>query len=93
MLGQPRGQPRVPKFRCGLALTNPCHGTRRDRAARLGGSGGAGRTLPAAVQVDINDDDAIPASSTAVEGALLKYFTAPAALARWQAAGLELAGD
>jgi hypothetical protein len=45
------------------------------------------------VQVDINDDDAIPASSTAVEGALLKYFTAPAALARWQAAGLELAGD
>jgi molybdate transport system substrate-binding protein len=51
--------------------------------------------VPAAVQVYINYDAAIPASSTAVEGALalLKYFTAPSALARWQAAGLELAGD
>jgi hypothetical protein len=51
--------------------------------------------VPAAVQVWVNYDAAIPASSSAVEGAraLLKYFTAPAAPARWQAAGLELAGD
>jgi len=51
--------------------------------------------VPAAVQVYINYDAAIPTSSTAVEGALalLKYFTAPSALARWRAAGLELAGD
>ena len=52
-------------------------------------------SVPAAVQVYINYDAAIPAASTAVEPALalLKYFTAPSARARWQAAGLELAGD
>jgi ABC-type molybdate transport system substrate-binding protein len=51
--------------------------------------------VPAAVQVYINYDAAIPASSSAVEPALalLKYFTAPSAQTRWQAAGLELAGD
>jgi molybdate transport system substrate-binding protein len=51
--------------------------------------------VPTAVQVYINYDAAIPAASSAVEPALalLKYFTAKAALPRWQAAGLELAGE
>jgi molybdate transport system substrate-binding protein len=51
--------------------------------------------VPGAVQVYINYDAAIPAASSAVEPALalLKYFTAPSAHARWQAAGLDLAGD
>jgi hypothetical protein len=44
-----------------------------------------------------NYDAAIPAAtaSTSVEPALalLKYFTAPSAQARWQATGLELAGE
>jgi hypothetical protein len=43
----------------------------------------------------INYDAAIPAASTSIEPALalLKYFTANSAQARWQAAGLELAGE
>jgi ABC-type molybdate transport system substrate-binding protein len=51
--------------------------------------------VPAAVQVYINYDAAIPAAGSAVEPALalLKYFTSPSARQRWQAAGLELAGD
>jgi len=51
--------------------------------------------VPASVQVYINYDAAIPAGSTAVEPALalLKYLTSPSARPRWQAAGLELAGD
>jgi ABC-type molybdate transport system substrate-binding protein len=51
--------------------------------------------VPAAVQVYINYDAAIPVASSAVEPALalLKYFTAKSAQARWQAAGLELAGE
>ncbi|HEY4403939.1 MAG TPA: substrate-binding domain-containing protein [Xanthobacteraceae bacterium] len=51
--------------------------------------------VPAAVQVYINYDAAIPAATSAVEPALalLKYFTAKSALPRWQGAGLELAGE
>jgi molybdate transport system substrate-binding protein len=51
--------------------------------------------VPAAVQVYINYDAAIPTTNAAPEPALalLKYFTAPAARPRWQAAGLELAAE
>jgi ABC-type molybdate transport system substrate-binding protein len=51
--------------------------------------------VPAAVQVYINYDAAIPAASSAVEPALalLKYFTSKSAQPRWQAAGLELARE
>jgi molybdate transport system substrate-binding protein len=51
--------------------------------------------VPAAVQVYINYDAAIPATNAAPENALalLKYFSQPASSARWTAAGLGLAGD
>jgi molybdate transport system substrate-binding protein len=51
--------------------------------------------VPATVQVYINYDSAIPAGAADADGALalVKYFTSKAALPRWQAAGLELAGD
>ena len=51
--------------------------------------------VPAAVQVYINYDAAIPAAATAPEGAaaLVKYFTSPQARATWDAAGLELAPE
>lgn len=51
--------------------------------------------VPAAVQVYIDYDSALPVtnSSPEVALALLKYFRRPAARATWDKAGLELAGD
>jgi molybdate transport system substrate-binding protein len=51
--------------------------------------------VPAAVQVYINYDAAIPATNTAPEPALalLKYMVQPAALPVWKKAGLELAAE
>jgi molybdate transport system substrate-binding protein len=51
--------------------------------------------VPAAVQVYINYDAAVPATNAAPENALalLKYLSQPASSARWTAAGLGLAGD
>ncbi len=62
--------------------------------ARFPGVVSAG-PVPAAVQVYINYDAAIPATNAAPEPALalLKYFARPAALPIWTKAGLELAGE
>ena len=51
--------------------------------------------VPAAVQVYINYDSAIPATNTAPEPALalLKYFHRAAARPVWDKAGLEVAGE
>jgi molybdate transport system substrate-binding protein len=51
--------------------------------------------VPAAVQVYINYDSAIPATNATPEPALalLKYLVQPAALPVWKKAGLELAGE
>lgn len=51
--------------------------------------------VPAAVQVYINYDAAVPVTNTSPEAvlALLKYFRRPASRAVWDKAGLELAGD
>jgi len=50
---------------------------------------------PAASQVYINYDAAVPATNASPEAALafLKFMSRPAARARWEAAGLELAGN
>jgi molybdate transport system substrate-binding protein len=51
--------------------------------------------VPAAVQVYINYDSAIPVTNTspAAAQALLKYFHRPASRAVWDKAGLEVVGD
>jgi molybdate transport system substrate-binding protein len=51
--------------------------------------------VPAAVQVYINYDAALPATNTAPDAAvaLLKYFSNSSARGRWEKAGAELAGE
>src|SRR5712691_9511126 len=51
--------------------------------------------VPAAVQVYINYDSAVPVTNAAPENALalLKYFTRAASRATWDKAGLEVAGE
>jgi len=51
--------------------------------------------VPAAVQVYINYDAAVPTTNTAPDTALalMKYFTRPASRATWDKAGLEVAGE
>jgi len=51
--------------------------------------------VPAAVQVYINYDSAVPATNAAPDAALalLKYFHRPAARPVWDKAGLEVAGE
>src|SRR6202012_5962555 len=51
--------------------------------------------VPAAVQVYINYDSAIPATNTVPEPALalLAYFKRPASRPVWEKAGLEVAGE
>jgi molybdate transport system substrate-binding protein len=51
--------------------------------------------VPAAVQAYINYDAAVPIAGATPEPALafLQYLSRPAARARWEKAGLELAGD
>ncbi len=50
---------------------------------------------PSEAQVYINYDAAVPAANASPEAALafLKFLSRPAARARWEAAGLELAGE
>ena len=50
---------------------------------------------PAGVQVYIDYDAAVPATNASPEAALalLKFLSRPAARARWEASGLELAGE
>jgi molybdate transport system substrate-binding protein len=51
--------------------------------------------VPAAVQVYINYDSAVPATNAAPDAALalIKYFQRPASRPVWDKAGLEVAGD
>ena len=51
--------------------------------------------VPAAVQVYINYDAAVPATNAAPEAALalVKYFARPASRATWDKAGLEVVGE
>jgi molybdate transport system substrate-binding protein len=51
--------------------------------------------VPAAVQVYINYDSALPVTNTSPDAALtlLKYFRRPASRAIWEKAGLELVGN
>jgi hypothetical protein len=51
--------------------------------------------VPAAVEVYINYDSAVPVTNTAPDAALalIKYFRRPASRPVWDKAGLEVAGE
>jgi molybdate transport system substrate-binding protein len=88
LMPSPAGQDKIAKGEAEIGLFNVSEIPRAKGVVLAG-------PVPAAVQVYIDYDAAIPATSTAVEPALalLKFFTAASARPRWQAAGLELASE
>ena len=82
------GQELIGKGEVDIGLYNLSEIPRAPNVVRAG-------PVPAAVQVYINYDSAIPATNTAPEPAmaLLKYFARPASHPVWDKAGLEVAGE
>jgi molybdate transport system substrate-binding protein len=84
----PNGQELIAKGEVDIGLYNVSE-IPRAKGVVLAGA------VPAAVQVYINYEAAVPASNAAPEPALalLKYLARPAALPVWQKAGLEVLGE
>jgi molybdate transport system substrate-binding protein len=82
------GQALIAKGEIDLGLFNVSEIPRAPGVVRAG-------PVPAAVQVYINYDSAVPMTNTAPDAALalLKYFQRPAARPIWDKAGLEVVGE
>jgi len=82
------GQAAIAKGEIDLGLFNVSEIPRAPGVVRAG-------PVPAAVQVYINYDSAIPVTNTSPEAAqaLLKFFHRPASRAVWDKAGLDVVGD
>ena len=82
------GQALIAKGEIDLGLFNLSEIPRAPGVVRAG-------PVPAAVEVYINYDSAVPVTNTAPEAALalLKYFQRPAARPIWDKAGLEVVGE
>jgi molybdate transport system substrate-binding protein len=82
------GQAMIAKGEVDLGLFNVSEIPRAPGVVRAG-------PVPAAVQVYINYDSAVPATNTAPDAALafIQYLRRPAAHAVWDKAGLEVAGE
>jgi molybdate transport system substrate-binding protein len=82
------GQARIAKGEIDMGLFNVSEIPRAPGVVRAG-------PVPAAVQVYINYDSAVPATNTAPDAALalLKYFQRPASRPVWDKAGLEVVGE
>jgi molybdate transport system substrate-binding protein len=82
------GQALIAKGEIDMGLFNVSEIPRAPGVVRAG-------PVPAAVQVYINYDSAVPATNTAPDAALalLKYFQRPASRPIWDKAGLEVVGE
>jgi molybdate transport system substrate-binding protein len=82
------GQALIAKGEIDMGLFNVSEIPRAPGVVRAG-------PVPAAVQVYINYDSAVPVTNTAPDAALalLKYFQRPASRPVWDKAGLEVAGE
>jgi molybdate transport system substrate-binding protein len=88
LIPHPSGQELIAKGEADIGLYNVSEIPRAKGVVLAG-------PVPAAVQVYILYDAAVPASNTAPDSALalLKFMSSPSARPRWEAAGLELAQD
>jgi molybdate transport system substrate-binding protein len=82
------GQERIAKGEVEIGLFNLSEIPRAPGVVRAG-------PVPAAVEVYINYDSAVPVTNTAPDAALalIKYFRRPASRPVWDKAGLEVAGE